>query len=267
MVQARGRVAQRLVGDFTPQQVVGLLLLLDLFQRGAQLRLALQLGRQVGPDAAQPAAPGFVGHTQHAEHREFAPHAAPFEAVFAGQRRAMRQRRLFGSSKRGRQRCVEQFGAAAPRHFGRWTAQKRRHGRVHANIATVGCVLHGEQVAAARQQFRHQAAQQKPQSGFGERRADRQFGHGGHFWRESGQRSQSVSRQARRRITPSWCDLALRSSFFGILSPSLTPSRAGAAIGRANAPGACTVAPRSCRYPPYSRCRSAALAQRARHGL
>ena len=33
------------------------------------------------------------------------------------------------------------------------------------------------------------------------------------------------------------------------------------------APGACAVAPRSRRYRPHSRCASAALAQRARHGL
>ena len=58
VVEAGVAVAQRLVGDFAAQLFVGTLLLLELLERRAQLRLALPLRRQVAPDAAQPAAPG-----------------------------------------------------------------------------------------------------------------------------------------------------------------------------------------------------------------
>ena len=54
-VQPGCRIAQALVRQFQTQLLVGALLLLELFERGAQLGILLPLRRLVEPEAAQPA--------------------------------------------------------------------------------------------------------------------------------------------------------------------------------------------------------------------
>jgi hypothetical protein len=161
-VQARGRVAQRLVGQLAAQQVVGPLLLFDLIQRGAQLRFALTLGALVRPDADQPAPAIRRGRTQHAQHGELAPHPGPFKAVFADQRRALGHRRLLGSAQGGGQPAFQQFGIGTSQHLGHGPLQEGGHRFVDKRVAAAGQVLHRQQVTPAL----HQSGQHTTQQGW-----------------------------------------------------------------------------------------------------
>jgi len=53
LVETGGAVAQGLVAQLAPEHFAGLLLLFKLLQRLCQLRVALLVGGDVGPDAKQ----------------------------------------------------------------------------------------------------------------------------------------------------------------------------------------------------------------------
>ena len=150
-VQARGRVAQRLVGEFTLQQFVGTLLLFDLLERGAQLGLLLALGGEVAPHAAQPACARGVGRHGPAQHGKVAAAAAQFEAVFTRQRLAVGGGRLLGRAQHGRHGGLEEFGVGVVQHLGHGPLQDAGHGRTGQHVAAAAQVLHGEHLAVPRQ--------------------------------------------------------------------------------------------------------------------
>ena len=140
-VEARHRVAQRLVLDLAAQLLVGALLLLELLQCRAQLRVALALCGLVEPDAAQPARAALACDAQ-AQHIELVPRALPFEAVLAGQRLTLGQCGLLGGAQGRGQRRIQQLGITAADHILRRAAQELGHVGADAQIAAGGRILH-----------------------------------------------------------------------------------------------------------------------------
>lgn len=86
--------------------------------------------------------------------------AGPFKAVFTGQRRTMRQRRVLGRTQSRGQGRIQQIGVGVAQHFVGRPAQETCHGLIDVHVTARGRVLHRQQLTPMRQQHRQQPAQQ-----------------------------------------------------------------------------------------------------------
>ena len=149
-VQPGGLVAHALVSQFQAQRFVGTLLLLELLQGGAKLRLLVPCGASVDPDAAQPALAARAD-THRSLHGKVMPSPGPFEAQLTAGRLGLGQHRLLGGTPTGRQQRLDQVGIGASQHGLGRTAEERRHRVVRVDVAATGHFLDRQQRTLAGQ--------------------------------------------------------------------------------------------------------------------
>ena len=146
-VQARRRVAQRLVGDLATQPIVGVLLLFNLCQRAVQLQFTLVFFSLVEPDRRQPPRLAARWRGQHPQHGKVLPPAGPFELMVTQQRRAMGQRRLLSRAQCSGQCGVKNVGVRQAGNGCCCAAQECGHGVADMHVTPGVCVLHRQQSA------------------------------------------------------------------------------------------------------------------------